>query len=106
MYVNTVRSLFESYKAIYEAGGIPGILWEDYLCDGFATETQQKEMKFYSKKIAEAMQTEAAKKWSEEDREDWVLDEKSAVFSYPPAYVRSEIERVRNLRNPEQGPKT
>ena len=98
VYVNTVRSLFESYKAIYEAGGIPGILWEDYLCDGFTTETQQKEMKFFSEKIAEAMQDGKAQAWSNEDREKYVLKEEDAVFSYPPSYVRAEIERVRNLR--------
>ena len=98
VYVNTVRSLFESYKAIYEAGGIPGILWEDYLCDGFATETQQKEMKFYSEKIAEAMQSEAAQVWSNENRDAWARDAQAGVFSYPPEYVRAEIERVKALR--------
>jgi hypothetical protein len=26
-------------------GGAPGIIWSDYACDGFATETQKPELK-------------------------------------------------------------
>ncbi|MBR4867900.1 MAG: hypothetical protein IKU10_01980, partial [Clostridia bacterium] len=43
-YINTQLSVFEMFKAVYENGGIPGVLWEDYLCDGYVTETQQKDM--------------------------------------------------------------
>ena len=99
VYVNTIRSIFECYKAVYEAGGIPGILWEDYLCDGFVTETQQLEMKFFSKKIAEAMALPENKKWAEENAQAYAKTGKEQIhYSYPPEFVKSEIERVRSMR--------
>lgn len=35
----------------YEEGGIPGILWEDYQCDGFTTETQKREMRLFAAEL-------------------------------------------------------
>ena len=43
--VHTLRAAYPYWKATYEAGGAAGILWSDYLCDGFATETQKRELK-------------------------------------------------------------
>ena len=28
-----------------EEGGAPGVMWSDYYCDGFATETQKREVR-------------------------------------------------------------
>ncbi len=99
VYINTIRSLFESYKAIYEAGGIPGVLWEDYLCDGFVTETQQLEMKFFSEKIKEAMKLPENREWAREGSAEHMRPiPEDAHFSYPREYVQSEIERVLALR--------
>ncbi|MFQ3548246.1 MAG: hypothetical protein SNJ70_00670 [Armatimonadota bacterium] len=39
---------------------MPGILWEDYQCDGFATLTQKKEMKFFKEKLDKALNTPEA----------------------------------------------
>lgn len=50
-YVITQAALFPWFKAMYEAGGVPGILWQDYLCNGMCTATQYKELKFFHKKI-------------------------------------------------------
>jgi len=38
-----------------EEGGIPGVIWEDFECDGFVTETQKKELRFYQEKLKEAL---------------------------------------------------
>lgn len=45
-----------------EEGGIPGILWEDYQCAGFVTETQKQEMRFFMRKLSEAMNTPKMRK--------------------------------------------
>ncbi|MBR3844325.1 MAG: hypothetical protein IKM39_02330, partial [Clostridia bacterium] len=96
VYINTQTSIFQAFKAIYENGGIPGVLWEDYLCDGFVTETQQKEMKFYSQKIAEMMETEEAKTWATTNVQDVQSVYAKAVsqYSYDEAFLDSEIERA------------
>ena len=43
--VHCLMAAYPWWKATYEEGGAPGILWEDYMCDGFATETQKRELK-------------------------------------------------------------
>jgi hypothetical protein len=93
-YINTQISVFQVFKAIYENGGIPGVLWEDYLCDGYVTETQQKEMKFYSSKIAEMMATEEAQIWATTNVPDVesVYAKSNGVYSYKPSYIQSEID--------------
>jgi len=53
-------ALYPWFKTMYEEGGIPGILWEDYQCVGFATETQKKEMRLFMKKLTEAISTPQA----------------------------------------------
>ncbi len=53
-------ALYPWFKTMYEEGGIPGILWEDYQCVGFATETQKKEMRFFMKKLKGAISTPQA----------------------------------------------
>ena len=100
VFISTTRSLFQWYKATYEAGGIPGILWEDYLCDGFATKTQIKEMKFYSEKIAEAVNSEAGQKWANAEKTDAkkAVENSKGVYSFEPDYVDSLIEEVRAER--------
>lgn len=95
-YINTQVSVFQSFKAIYENGGIPGILWEDYLCDGYVTETQQKEMKFYSQKIAEMMKSPEAQAWSVTDVPDVqaVYDLAKGGYSYQEAFLDAELVRA------------
>ena len=40
-----LQAFFPVMKAVYEEGGCCGIIWADYLCDAFVTETQKKELK-------------------------------------------------------------
>ncbi|MHB1459551.1 MAG: hypothetical protein ACYC0V_21785, partial [Armatimonadota bacterium] len=60
--MHSMMALYPWFKAVYEEGGVPGIAWDDYQCDGFATETQKREMRFFQKKLMEALSTPAAKK--------------------------------------------
>jgi hypothetical protein len=53
--MHCLTALYPWFAAMYEEGGIPGILWEDYQCDGFATETQKREMRFFLGKLRAAM---------------------------------------------------
>jgi hypothetical protein len=46
--VHCLTAAYPWWKATYEEGGAPGIIWADYLCDGFATETQKRELKLLS----------------------------------------------------------
>jgi hypothetical protein len=52
--MHCLTALYPWFQAVAEEGGIPGILWEDYQCDGFATETQKREMRFFTAKLREA----------------------------------------------------
>ena len=45
MMVHCLMAAYPWWKATYEEGGAPGIIWSDYCCDGFATETQKRELK-------------------------------------------------------------
>lgn len=60
--MHCLTALYPWFAATHEAGGIPGILWEDYQCDGFATETQKREMRFFRDKLAAAMSSPEGKR--------------------------------------------
>ena len=61
--IDTTTALFPYLKAMYEGGGIPGVMWQDYYCDGFITSTQYKELKFYTQKIQNMLATDEGKEW-------------------------------------------
>lgn len=65
--MHCLTAVYPWFKAMYESGGVPGILWEDYLCDGFATETQKREMRLFKDKLNEALSTPEGKKWQSEN---------------------------------------
>jgi len=48
MMIHCLQAAYPLWKIAYEEGGCAGIIWADYLCDGFATETQKKEVKLLS----------------------------------------------------------
>lgn len=52
MMVHCLTAAYPWWKATYEEGGAPGILYSDYLADGFATETQKRELKLLHKHFA------------------------------------------------------
>ena len=49
--MHCLTALFPWFAVTHEEGGVPGILWEDYQCDGFATETQKREMRLFRQKL-------------------------------------------------------
>lgn len=48
MMIHSLAAAYPYWRAAYEEGSCAGIIWADYLCDGFATETQKKEIKVLS----------------------------------------------------------
>jgi len=99
-YMNTLSSVYLWWAATYEAGGVPGILWQDYLCDGYVTTTQFKEMKFFKQKLDDAMKTTEGKKWStnfKEPSQSW-RDNSKAKYSYPQSYIEKVLADVPRVR--------
>ncbi|MBN1420932.1 MAG: beta-galactosidase [Planctomycetes bacterium] len=60
--MHCLTALYPWFKATYEEGGIPGILWEDYQCDGFATETQKREMRLFRERLDAALSSPEARR--------------------------------------------
>lgn len=55
MVIQSLIAAYPWWKATYEEGGAPGIIWSDYLCDGFATETQAREAKLLRERLQRAV---------------------------------------------------
>ncbi len=83
--MHCLTALYPWFQAVLEEGGIPGILWEDYQCDGFATETQKRELRLFTAKLREAYARPAARETpatpARPASEDWHRGTK-AVRSY------------------------
>jgi len=58
--MHCLTAVYPWFKVVYEEGGVPGILWEDLQCDGFATETQKREMRLFKAKLEQALNTPEA----------------------------------------------
>jgi hypothetical protein len=52
--MHVLTAAYPWLRATYEEGGIPGMLWEDYQCDGFATETQKQELRLFTSHLRQA----------------------------------------------------
>ena len=59
--MHVLTAVYPWFKAVYEEGGIPGILWEDYQCDGFASQTQKREMAVFHEHLDRTLSTAEAK---------------------------------------------
>jgi hypothetical protein len=78
--MHVLTASYPWYRVMVEEGGIPGVLWEDYQCDGFVTETQKRELKFYQKKLNQALeQLPANAKTFTPPPQDW---RKGGIRSY------------------------
>ena len=100
VFLGTLVSLYEWWKAVMEAGGTPGLLWQDYLCDGMVNKTQFLEMKFFMKKLNEYLATEEGQKWSRDfTAPDRSFQKRSlGRYSYPEEYIEAQIERAKQNR--------
>jgi len=45
--MHVLQAAFPVWRIMYEEGHVPGVLWEDFDCDGFVTETQRKELRIF-----------------------------------------------------------
>ena len=96
-YLNTCSSVFTWWKAVYENGGVPGVTWQDYLCDGFVTSTQFKEMQFFAQKLNESLATEEGQAWvhsTPTSSSAWSDGTVVGAWSFDENYVRSLVENV------------
>ena len=57
--MHVLTPVFPWFQAVIEEGGIPGVTWEDLQCDGFVTETQEREMLFFKEKLQEYLHSPA-----------------------------------------------
>ena len=98
-YINTVCSVFEWFRATYENGGVPGILWQDYLCDGYATATQRKEIAFFTEKLKEALDCEEGRAWSSDFKQNTAVRDGSwGRWTFDKAHVESLVEDAKARR--------
>lgn len=42
--IHCLGAAYPFWKIVYEAGGAPGVIWSDFLCDAFVTDTQKREL--------------------------------------------------------------
>lgn len=99
--VDVMSPAFPYLKAMYEGGGIPGIMWQDYYCDLFVTSTQYKELKFYTQKIKKMLSTEEGQKWAtdfDKKTTDYTSDVK-ATWSYEKDYVKNAVNNTPRFCN-------
>ena len=99
-YISTTISLFTWFKAIYEGGGVPGLLWQDYLCDGYATETQRREIRFFTDKLEEMLSTPEGERWAREftPPDESVLATSRGRYSYPKEMVADLVRKFEQKR--------
>ncbi len=50
--MHVLQAAFPVWRIQYEEGHLPGVLWEDYMCDGFVTETQKRELRLFREKVS------------------------------------------------------
>ncbi len=93
--VKSLVAVFPWWQATYEAGGVPGILWQDLGCDGVVTETQQKEMEFFNAKVQEMMSDPEVQKQAKMEKPSTGIE---GLYSYDPAFVDTVIEDVKKNR--------
>ncbi len=96
--VNRNYSVFTYFKAMYEAGGTPGIMWMDYNCDLYVTSTQFKELQFFQEKVKEMLATKEGKEWATnipaEQLEHPLEDVAKGAYSYPEEYIENAIANL------------
>lgn len=90
-FVKALTALYPWWKATYEAGGVPGILWQDLGCDGVVTETQQKEMKFFKEKVEKMMSDPAVKKQAKMKQPEPAV--KEGKYAYKPEFLDQMIQK-------------
>ena len=83
---------------------MPGLLWQDYLCDGYATETQRREIRFFTDKLEEMLSTPEGRRWATEftPPDESVLATSRGMYSYPKETVAGQVRRFEEKRRNAQ----
>jgi hypothetical protein len=51
LMIHRLQAAYPVWRIMYEEGHCPGVMWEDYGCDGFVTETQKQELRLFRKHL-------------------------------------------------------
>lgn len=99
-YISTVCSVYTWFKATYENGGVPGILWQDYLCDGYATSTQMKEIAFFTEKLRATLETPEGQKWATDfdNNSEQLLEGSKGHNSFDAEYIADLVAQYKAER--------
>lgn len=95
--VYSLSALFPWWKATYEAGGVPGVLWQDLQCDGIVTETQQKEMKYFKSRLEKELNKPEVLK-QRKVKNIYPQEIQEGKYTYDPEFIIDIIETVQNDR--------
>ena len=93
--VLSLSALFPWWKATYEAGGVPGVLWQDLQCDGIVTETQQKEMQFFKAKLEQELNKPTIKK-QRKTAKLYPQEITEGKFTFDQSFIKKMIEQGEN----------
>jgi len=69
--MHVLTASYPWYKIMVEEGGIPGVEWEDYQCDAYVTQTQEKEMQFFQQEINQSSKASSNPKGQVEPSQAW-----------------------------------
>ena len=79
-------------------GGIPGTMWQDYVCGLYVTTTQYKEMLFFKEKMEEMLATEEGTAWATSIPEGAttspIADIVVGAYSFPESYIEEKIQTI------------
>jgi len=92
--VLSVSALFPWWKATYEAGGVPGVLWQDFQCDGIVTETQQKEMQFFKAKLEQELNKPEIKK-QRKVKNLYPQEITKGKYTFEPSFIEKMVEQAK-----------
>jgi len=97
--IHVLCAVYPWWKATYDAGGVPGILWQDLLCDGFVTETQMKEMQYFKAKMDAALNTKKALADRKKIGKPVGPSNNKVVWNYEQDFIQSIIDKVKKSTN-------
>ncbi|MBU3665447.1 MAG: hypothetical protein FGM15_06165 [Chthoniobacterales bacterium] len=87
--MHVLTAVYPWWQATIGEGGVPGITWADYECDGFVTTTQAREMKLFENHLAIAAASPEVRK---------------AVDAFPPPPPNPPAAAKRSFENAEPKP--
>ena len=87
--MHVLTAVYPWWQAMAEEGGVPGITWADYECDGFVTATQAREMKLFKEHLATSTAGAEVRK---------------AIEAFPPPPPNPESAAKRSFENANPRP--